>query len=285
MSKAFRTISLCLVIFIVGCKEFPNPFDGERVLARAGKEALHQIDVEKVFPVGITGADSVAWVENYVDRWVRDHLKLQEATRLFGDDAADEELVQKYRNSLITRKLEQHFINSMAGDSLYTESELLDYYEHHRSEFVLDRAIVKGRVVAFPTSFRQKARLKELFASPNGDSHRELEALVSKNGFVLREMTDWVEYPQFLILLPTRRNESYDNLLPRRNLQEMTDGGTTYWFVIDEARTPGMTTPYEMVSDVVRWAVSTRRRAEIVKACEDSIYRLALLEKKAVINL
>ncbi len=285
MNKTIRTIFVCLALLLAGCKEFPNPFEGERVLARAGKETLHQIDVDKIFPVGITGADSVAWVESYVDRWVRDHLKLQEATRLFGEDAADEELVQKYRNSLITRKLEQHFINSTAGDSLYTEGELRDYYDHHRSEFVLDRAIVKGRVVAFPTSFRQKARLRELFASPMGDSHRELEALVSKNGFVLREMTDWVEYPQFLMLLPTRRNESYDNLLPRRDLQEMTDGGTTYWFVVDEARTPGMTTPYEMVSDVVRWAVLTRRRAEIVKACEDSIYRLALLEKKAVINL
>ncbi len=285
MNKSIRTILICLVIILAGCKELPNPFEGERVLARAGKETLRQIDVEKIFPVGIAGADSVVWVESYVDRWVRDHLKLQEATRLFGEDAADEELVQKYRNSLITRKLEQHFINSMAGDSLYTESELRDYYDHHRSEFVLDRAIVKGRVVAFPTSFRQKARLRELFASPKGDSHRELEALVSKNGFVLREMTDWVEYPQFLILLPTRRNESYDNLLASRYLQEMTDGGTTYWFTIDDARTPGMTTPYEMVSDVVRWAVLTRRRAEIVKACEDSIYRIALLEKKAVINL
>jgi hypothetical protein len=243
------------------------------------------MDIEKVFPAGITGADSLSWVESYVDRWVRDHLKLQEATRLFGEDAADEELVQKYRNSLMTRKLEQHFISSMAGDSLYTEDDLRDYYEQHRSEFVLDRAIVKGRVIAFPTAFRQKARLKEIFASHSDDTHRELEAMVSKNGFVLREMTDWVEYPQFLVLLPTKRNESYDNLLTRQGVQEMPDGGTTYWFVIDEVRTPGMTSPYEMVGDVVRWAVSTRRKAEIIKASEDSLYNLALLEKKATINL
>ncbi len=285
MRRIFRTVVLCAVVLAAACKELPGLFEGDRVLARAGKETLRQMDVEKDFPVGITGVDSVAWVESYVDRCVRDRLKLQEATRLFGEDAADEELVQKYRNSLITRKLEQHFINSTAGDSLYTEGELRDYYEQHRSEFVLDRTIVKGRVVAFPSNFRQRARLKELLASQENDSRAELEAMVSKNGFTFHRPGDWVEYPQFLVLLPTRRNESYDDLLSRRHVQEMTDGGTTWCFVIEEARTPGMSSPYEMVSDVVRWAVTTQRRAEIVKACEDSIYRLALLEKKAVINL
>lgn len=286
MAKHIYIAAICVLLFAAGCKRFPNPFDGDRVLAKAGKESLSAMDIEKVFPSGITGADSVAWVESYVDRWVRDNLKLQEAMRLFGEDAADEDLVEKYRNSLITRKLEQHFINSMGGDSLYTEDELHKYYDEHKSEFVLDRAIVKGRVVAFPTGFRQRVRLKELFASPAGsDSRLELEAMVSKNGFVFRNMEQWMEYSEFLVLLPTRRNESYDNLLTRTGVQEMTDGGTTYWFVIDGARTPGMTTPYEMVSEMVRWAVTSRRRAQIIKSCEDSIYRIALLEKKAVVNL
>jgi hypothetical protein len=94
-----------------------------------------------------------------------------------------------------------------------------------------------------------------------------------------------MEYSQFLALLPTRRNAPYENLLTRSGIQKMTDGGTTYWFVISEARTAGGTTPYEMVSEIVRQAVSTRRRTEIIKANEDSLYRIALLEKKAVINL
>jgi hypothetical protein len=39
------------------------------------------------------------------------------------------------------------------------------------------------------------------------------------------------------------------------------------------------------VSEIVRQSVATRRRTEIIKACEDSLYKLALLENKAVINL
>jgi hypothetical protein len=275
---------LFLLVSAVGCKRLPG-FEGERVLARAGKEALRQMDLEAVFPAGITGDDSVKWVENWVDRWVRDNLKLQEATLLFGDNAADEALVTAYRNSLITRRLDEHFIERWAGDSLYTEKDLRDYYESHRGDFVLDRSIVKGRVVAFPTSFRQKTRLKEIFARYTPADREEVQALASKNGFVFEEIADWTEYPRFLVLLPTRRNASYDNLLDGRGVQEMIDGSTTYWFVIAEARTAGNTTPYEMVSEIVRQSVTTRRRAEIVKASEDSIYRMALIVGKAVINL
>ncbi len=109
-------LMVCLLLLAVGCKRFPNPFEGERVLARAGKLTLRQMDLEAVFPTGLAGADSVSWVENYVDRWVRDNIKLQEATTLFAGEAADEALVEAYRNSLITRRLEQYFIEQFAGD-------------------------------------------------------------------------------------------------------------------------------------------------------------------------
>jgi predicted DNA-binding transcriptional regulator AlpA len=278
--------SILIIVTMMGCKEFPNPFDGDEVLARAGKETLHRMDVEKVFPAGVTGTDSVLWIESYVDRWVRDRLKLQEAGRLFGEySAEDEELVQNYRNTLLTRRLEQHYINSIAADSLYTETELREYYDRHKSEFVLDRPIVKGRVIALPSTFRQKSRVKDLMRDYTREGSIDLKALADKNGFVLTVLDRWMEYPKFLELLPTRRNESYDDLLKKQGIQEMIDGTTTYWFVITEALMPGMTIPYEMIHREVRVAVSTRRKADVVKAREDSIYRAALLEGNAVINL
>jgi hypothetical protein len=256
------------------------------VVARAGGETLRQMDIEAAVPTGITGEDSVKWVESYVDRWVRDNLKLQQAEELFGDDATYEELVRAYRNSLVIRRMDERIIEQAVGDSLYTTADLHAYYNEHRGDFVLDRSIVKGRVVAFPTSLRQKARLKVIFASWSTDGRDEALAMAQKNAFSLREMDEWTEYSQFLALLPTRRNATYDDQLSRTGVvQEMVDGGTTYWFVITEARTAGGTTPYEWVSDIVRQSVATRRRAELVKAAEDSIYNTALVEKRAVINL
>jgi hypothetical protein len=276
---------LIALVAFAGCKEFPGAFEGERVVARVGRETLRVMDVQGVFPVGIAGADSIKWVENYVDRWVRDNLKLQEANRLFGENEADEGLVEAYRNSLILRRLEQNLVDRTAGDSLYTEKELRDYYEAHKADFTLDRTIVRGRVVAFPSSFRQKARLKELFASWNSTNREEGMAIANKNGFALTEIDKWIEYPAFLEKLPTRRNETYDNLAKRMGVQEMIDGEGTWWFVIEEVRTPGAATPYEMVSDMVRMTVAARRRGEILREYEDSVYRQALFEEKVAVEL
>jgi hypothetical protein len=269
------------VLAPTGCKELPNMFEGERVVARAGKNELRVMDVEAVFPVGITCADSVRWVENYVDRWVRDQLKLQEASRLFGDDAADEELVEAYRKSLALRRLEQHYVSKAGGD-LYSDKDIQTYYNAHKNDFILDRTIVKGRLVAFPTDFRQKSRLKELMSGVAGD---ELKAMVAKNNFAFREMNDWIEFQQFLDLLPTRRNENYDSLLGHGGVQEMIDGGRTWWFIFTETRSAGATAPLERVSEVVRQTVATRRRAEIIKQSEDSLYNNAMIEQKVAVTL
>jgi len=285
MKRILKIAIICLVVTVASCRRFPNPFDEERVLARAGKQSLSVMDIDAVLPVGITGQDSVTWVHSYVDRWVRDNLKLAEATEMFGENEADEELVRAYRNSLVTRRLDEHFIKAAVGDSLYTDRDLRSYYNSHLGEFALDRTIVKGRVVAFRSSFRQKARLRELMASWTEAAAAEAQVLASKNGLTLTEAVNWTEWPAFLALLPARRNASYDNLLNDSGVQTMTDGDMTYWFVISDKRTAGATAPYETVSEIVRQSVATRRRAEILKASEDSIYRRALAEKRAVINL
>jgi hypothetical protein len=284
-NKKFIILLILGAAMAVGCKRLPNPFAGEKVLARTGSETLRLMDLEAVLPIGITGADSVKWVEGYVDRWVRDNLKLEEAMAIFGDDAADEELVRTYRNGLMTRRLDEYFIRQVAPDSLYSEADLIDFYNANRSQFVLDRAIVKGRVVAFPGNFRQRARLKDLFDTWSPAEREEAMAMAQKNNFTLREVDAWTEYSTFLALLPTRRNEPYNRELTTSGVQEMIDGPTTYWFVVSERRTSGETEPYERVSEIVRQSVATRRRTEIIRACEDSLYKIALLENKAVINL
>jgi hypothetical protein len=225
------------------------------------------------------------WVESYVNRWVRDNLKLYEAKRLFGEDAADEELVQAYRNSLMLRRLEQYFIENAPSCELYTERELQDYYNSHKADFTLDRPVVRGRVVGFPSNFRQKARLRELFANPSADNKADLVAMVEKNRFVFHDASEWTDFSQFLAMLPTLRNESYDHFLTRSGIQEMEDDDLTWWFVVSDSRTSGASAPYEMVDAMVKFAVSARRKKEIVRAAEDSIFRIAMLEKKATVNL
>ena len=49
------------------------------VVAQVGKTVLTEEDVTAAVPAGMSGEDSLAMVENYVETWVRRQVKLQEA--------------------------------------------------------------------------------------------------------------------------------------------------------------------------------------------------------------
>lgn len=285
MKSLLKTILIALLLAAVGCREFPNPFEGEQTLAKVGKKALRRMDVEPILPKGLSPEDSIRFLESYVDKWVRSELKVQAAGLIFertGDDI--EQQVQQYRNSLLTRKLDQYCIDRVR-DSLYTDKDLRSYYAQHKGEYTLDRAIVKGRIVSLPTSYRQKNKIKELFKNTAGEHLEDLRALCAKNGFTLSEIDQWKDFSEFLTMLPTRRNQNYNHLLDAVGVQELSDAGQTYYFVITERKLSGQSAPFERVEEMVRWAVINQRKAEIIKSYEDSIYNAALRNQTITVNI
>lgn len=279
------TISACL-LWTVGCQRITNPFEDAVTVAKVGKKILHRGDLEGILPTGISSADSIALVDSYVNSWVRKEVKEQQARRIFHSSAEDiEELVEEYRSTLLARKLEQYCVDNYGGEKAPEEQSCIDYYNNHRSEFMLDRDIVKGRVVALPSSFRQKSKIKELIKSSDAERIADLTAMCDKNSLVLSNKTEWADYSDFLKLLPTKRNESYGSLLSSNGVQEMSDGKVTYYFVITSSRRAGEQSPYESVADVVRWIVAKQHREEIIKWYDDSVYNAALKSKDIVINI
>lgn len=280
-----RAVPAAFLLLVCGCREFPNPFDGEQTLAKVGRKTLRRMDVEPILPKGLSAEDSVSFLESYVDKWVRSELKLQAAEQIFQGSVADiEQMVQEYRNSLLARKFDQYCIDS-SRDSLFTQADLKNYYAQHKGEYTLDRAIVTGRIVSLPAASAQRRRIRELLGAPGDERAGDLRALCEKHDFALHEITAWTDFSEFLAMLPTKRNQSYDNMLGNTSVQELTDGATTYYFIITDRRLSGQTAPYERVEEMVRWAVINQRKAEIVKSCEDSIYNDAVRRQTVTVNI
>ncbi len=285
MKRHLRITLLALLLALCGCREIVNPFDGEQALAKVGKKTLRRIDVEPILPKGLSSEDSLKFLESYVDKWVRTELKVQAAGRIFESSSADIELqVQQYRNSLLTRKLDQYCISEVK-DSLYTDKDIKNYYAQHKGEFTLDRNIVQARIVSIPSRYRQKNKIKELLKATSGDKLEDLRALCAKNGFSLTEINQWTDFSELLAMLPTKRNQNYNHLLEAAGVQELSDAEVTYYFIITDRRLSGQVAPLERVEEMIRWAVINQRKAEIIKSYEDSIYNAALRERTITVNI
>ena len=171
------------VLLLAGCRELPRYFASGTTIARAGGKELKMGDVRSVVPQGLTGDDSAAFMRVYVDRWVVKQLKLQEAGTLFSPSAADiDKMVEEYRQALLIRKLDQHYVDRSI-DTVFTADEIAAYYNAHKADFKLDRTIVKGRIVRFAEGYRQAAKLKTLMASKTEAQQQDFRDICEKNGF------------------------------------------------------------------------------------------------------
>lgn len=258
---------------MVGCELLH--YDKE--IARVGEATLMLSELDGV-TAGATGADSVALAENYINQWVRREVKIQEAVSVLAAELADvDRLVEDYRTSLLSSRLEQRYLAGKL-DTLITDSMVLSYYNSHRGEFLMDRTILKGRIVRLPDNYRQSVKLYNLMGSKSADKQQDFLDLCKKNNFELHTFDNWVDFSEFLSYLPVRRDKNYDYILSGGEVRQMADADSKYFIQIDEVLRKGENAPLERVADMVRKILYNRRRVEIVGQYNDSLYNAALVE-------
>lgn len=246
-------------------------------VAAVGQRSLMRSALKEV-TVGLSGADSVVKAENYVEQWVRREVKLQEAERVLEAERGEiERLVEEYRTSLLANRLEQRYLVGKL-DTLITDSMVKEYYQTHRREFVLDRTILKGRIVRLPDNYRQSVKLLNLMGSKSADKQQDFLDLCRKNNFELHTFEAWVDFGEFLSYLPVRRDKNYDYILSGDEIRQMADADSKYFIEIFEVLKKGECAPLDRVEDMVRRILYNRRRGEIVSSYNDSLYNAALTE-------
>ncbi len=183
MSFLSKISLLCAVISLAACQELPNYFVDDTTVARVGRKELRLSDLEHIMPQSMSGVDSTNVVGAYIDRWIAKQLKLEDAELIFSASAGDiERKVEEYRQSLLIHKIEQYYIDN-EPTTIVTDEDVNKYYDAHKSEFRLDKTIVKGRVVAFGEKYRQRDKLFEMMRSPKAERQKDFKDICIKNGF------------------------------------------------------------------------------------------------------
>lgn len=274
MKKRSLHIFLLLpMVVLSGC----TLLHSDEEVARVGERSLMRSSLDEVTR-GLSGSDSLAKAESYVEQWVRREVKLQEAERVLEVERGDiERLVEEYRTSLLSNRLEQRYLAGKL-DTLITDSMVEEYYNSHCKEFVLDRTILKGRIVRLPDNYRQSVKLLNLMGSKSADKQQDFLDLCKKNNFDLHTFETWVDFSEFLSYLPVRRDKNYDYILSGGEIRQMADADSKYFIEIYEVLKVGECAPLERVEDMVRRILYNRRRGEIVNSYNDSLYNAATVE-------
>ena len=169
-----------------------------------------------------------------------------------------------------------------------TDEDIANYYNTHKSDFTLDRTLVKGRILRFDGSYRQSKRLKEQMrkAAASPTDAKTFSDVCEKNGFVLTDYrSEWISFSDFLANLPTTLAQDYDPLLDKMDIQEMEANDIRYYFDFTSVCRKGNVAPLEVVKENIRRILLTQRRSEIIKTHEEQIVKQAKDEGHARIYL
>jgi len=265
--------ALCAALW-VGCRSDAEPERPAGVIASVDSEYLTINDMMADMPVGLSSLDSLTFARLYVDNWIMKQLKMRKASELLSSSEQDiDKLVEGYRQSLMMRKLDQYYIDAQIDPDI-TSEQIAAYYRSHGDTFKLDHNLVRGVIVKVPQGYRNMSKLIEAVRATHDSPERvtELAALCEKNSLQLVDMSSsWVGFSDFLSNLPTDRSRSYDDLLSRSGVQQMTASGQVFCFMIDAVAREGQTAPLERVESDIRRILYAQRRAEIVSRYEGEL--------------
>ena len=231
-------------------------------------------DVMRDMPAGITGADSTTFMRMYVDNWVLNRLKMKRAEEVLTSSEDIERLVEGYRQSLMMRQLDQYYIDKML-DVEITDKQISAYYRAHSAAFKLDHNVVQGVVVKVPKSFRNTSTLTTAMQnSAKAKDWSELYALAEKHSLSVVDMTSqWVSYSDFLSNLPTERSRTYNDLISKSSVQQMSSDDANFYFIITDRALKGELAPIASVESDIRRRLYAERRDQIVAEYEAELKR------------
>ncbi|MBO7198682.1 MAG: hypothetical protein J6V26_01455 [Alistipes sp.] len=278
------TLALLTTACYEGEKKSNTKIDDDVIAIVDGVE-LRIDDVKRDIPVGITGTDSVTFMRMYVENWVLNRLKMKRAEEVLTTSEDIERLVEGYRQSLMMRQLDQYYIDKTL-DTEITDKQIAAYYRANSAAFKLDRNMVQGVVVKVPKSFRNTTTLTTAIRnSAKAKEWQELDALAEKHSLkVINMASQWVSYSDFLSNLPTERSRSYNDLITKTSVQQMTSDDALFYFIITDRALKGETAPLASVESDIRRRLFAERRAEVVAEYEDELKRESVLEGRVMVR-
>lgn len=279
MRQLLKISVFVMLLGAVSCRELPDYLMGDDVIARVGGELLTVQDISAVVPSNLKGNDSLSFVKQYTDKWLVRQLKVNEADELFSGTEKDiEKLVEDYRQTLLTSKVDQYYIDQQMSDDV-SQEDITEYYNTHKSQFLLDRTLVKGRILRFDATYRQSTKLKTQMqkAATSQNDDKAFSDLCAKNNFLLIDnRSEWVNFADFLSNLPIPQSQNNEPLLDKMGVQELKIGSDRYYFDFTSVCRKGNVAPLEIVSDNIRRILITQRRSQIIKSHEEQILKSAL---------
>jgi hypothetical protein len=268
----------CVPLFFVAC----NGLSSDEKLVSLYDKDLYFSEIINSIPEDKT--DSAAFVQGYIDSWIKKQLLVAQAEMNLTDALKDvEDRIDDYRSSLLIYAYQQELIKQNF-DTTVNKVEIQNYYDENVDELELKENIFKGRYVKIAFDAPKLDLLRKLFRSNKEEDKEDLLEYCRQFAADYHlEDSKWFYFSKFTDKLPVNiKNTSY--YLSSNKYYTYTSDSSKYFFLIQEYQIKGSISPLSLVQDKIREIILNRNKLLFLKDLEDKLYQKAISSNKIKIH-
>lgn len=269
-------LPLLAALLIGACNLFPWAKNNEDVLAKVHNKYLYASEIQGLINPGTPPQDSITLVTNYINKWVREQLLLNQAEKNLSQNQKDfGKQLEDYRNSLIIYEYESNIIRQKL-DTIVSMVEIQEYYDQNRANFELKENIVKVNYVQLENDSKDLSDLRKLWQADDETSRLELERYCIQNGLNYSLFNNsWIYFNNLLKEIPIETYNQENFLQYNRNL-EVRDSLYLYLVEFKDFKIKESVAPLSMLEDNIRKIIVNRRKLELLQNLQNEIYESAI---------
>lgn len=268
---------------LCSCKAVSSLIHDDEVVARVGGEKLYLSEVLGYVPEFASSEDSAKYVSQYINSWATELLYQQAASQILSKDEMDlSRELEDYRRSLIKYRYEQRVIGERL-DTVITQEQIQEYYDSHPDAFLLERPILKVRLVSILKDSPFRDAVEKALAEEDGIALIQSDTVLRSAAIRLLDLSDvWTD----AIVLSKEFGTDYGTMLGhlsgRRIVYEPSDRGDAVIAQVVDIRHFG-NAPLEHCTDRIRELILSARKRDLLLGLEQDLLKDALENRQFVI--
>ena len=272
---------LALLALLFACREEVSYVERTSI-ASVGNIHLYKDEVDIIYAQQGRGADSTAFMQNYIERWAIDVLFYEKAKENVALTDEIDKMVENYRTSLIQNLYQDRLITQQLIPSI-SDTQVQMFYEKERDLFELTEPYVKGFYVQLPAKASKVRDVRKWCLRKGQDDLEELEKLCSENDYDYRFfMEEWIPFGDLAHKLPLTDQQLMDRLSKKSTI-EFKEGQYTYFVCADSILKRNDIKPIEMVSNEIKELLLNSQKANFIKKVKRSLYEDALKNGQVIL--
>ena len=248
------------VLLLVSCK---GNVPESQIVAQVGNSILTVSELRMQTPMGLTGTDSAAFVNEYIDGWIDQRIMYEQGMRNLPDIDQLNAQAENYRHNLIAQSYENELLKVRANNEI-SILDIQDFYDRYSKQLRLDHPIIQGVYVKLLQNTSKLDQVRRWMKSLNAgdqDIIPELDEFGNMRAVEYDNFYDqWVDMYQLSDKLPVTVVDAASFL--KCKTYEMKDDQYYYLFVIRDYRLAGEIQPFEYAKSDVYDVLMHQRRQE-----------------------